>query len=408
MLDRLASLFRLERRSRLTDAEALMIFGAQPTSSGVSVTAQTALRSPATLGCVRVIAETIGSLPVHLYRRAEDGSRQRDRDHPSAALLAGEWAPWAGGTDVRTAMQMDALLHGAGYALVIRTGGRPREIHRLDPTQTAIDMTGSEPVFSSKVNGVETVYDWRDILYIATPGSAPGRSLCLIDAAREAIGLDLIMAQHQGRIFAGGARPSGVLKTGKGKLSNERMEFLRAQFNATYGGVDKSGRTVILEDEWDFKATQFNSVDMQFLELRKLAAQDIARAFKVPGTLVGDLDRGTWRNVEELSRQFVQMTLLPWLEVWQGALMRTLLTPEERRDLFAEFVVDDLLRGDLVARFTAFRQAIGGSWLTPNEARQMENRAPIEGGDKLILQAGQGAADASAGGAVSPALKAVA
>ena len=109
----------------------------------------------------------------------------------------------------------------------------------------------------------------------------------------------------------------------------------------------------------------------------------------MPGTLIGDLERATWRNVEELARQFLQFTLLPWLEVWQAAFTRTLLKPEERGDFFLEFVVDDLLRADLAARFAAYRNAVGGAWLTPNEARRLDNRPPVEGGDTLIRQAGQ-------------------
>jgi HK97 family phage portal protein len=189
-------------------------------------------------------------------------------------------------------------------------------------------------------------------------------------------------------LFANGARPSGVLEYAKA-VTPEILKRLRDSFNSAHAGGANAGKTLILEDGMSFKQLEFSSVDLQFLELRRFAIQEIARAFKVPGTLIGDLERATWRNVEELARQFLQFTLLPWLEIWQAALTRVLLTPAERSRYFLEFIVDDLLRGDLAGRFAAYRNAVGGAWLTPNEARQLDDRPPVKGGDELIRQAGQ-------------------
>lgn len=395
MLQALKRRLGIETRSALVNPspDLFALFGGLPTAAGMSVNAETALRSPTTLAACRAIAESMGALPLHLFRRGADGARERDGEHPAARLLAGDWAPWAGSVEMRTALQFDALLHGAGYALVVRVGGQARELHRLDPRNVTPDTTGTEPRFKVRENGVERLVDWRDILRIATPGSTYDRLVNLITLAREAIALDLVMAEHQSRLFANGARPSGLLKYPKA-LGAESMKRIRESFEATHGGGANSGRTLILEDGLDFEALQFSSADAQFLELRRFVIQEIARAFKVPGTLIGDLERATWRNVEELMRQFVQTTLMPWAEVWQSALERVLLTPDERREFFIEAVFDDLLRGDLAARFTAYRQATGGSWLTPNEIRALDNRPPIEGGDELIRQAGQ--ADATA------------
>ncbi|HEX2524827.1 MAG TPA: phage portal protein [Geminicoccus sp.] len=395
MFDRLKHFLGIEKRYDLASSspEMLALFGATPTAAGVSVSAESALRSPTTLAAVRAIAESVGSLPFHLYRRSADGSRERDNSHPAATLLAGDWCPWAGGVETKTGLQLDALLHGAACGQVIRTGSTPREIHRLDPRDVTRDTSGPEPRFKFSVNGVERTLDWRDVLYLPTPGSIGNRVVCLTHLAREAIALDLLMAEHQARLFSNGARPSGILKTGNKPLGPEVIKRLRESFNAAQAGGANSGRTLVLEDGMTFEPQQFSSTDSQFLELRRLVTQEIARAFKVPGTLIGDLDRATWRNVEELMRQFVQTCLMPWTEIWQSALERVLLTPEERREYFIECTFDDLLRGDLAGRFTAYRQATGGSWLTPNEVRALDNRPPIDGGDELIRQAGQ--ADAS-------------
>jgi len=394
MFTRLKSLLGIEHKhsSANPSPEMLALFGAGPTAAGINISAETALRSPTTLAAVRAIAESMGALPFHLYRRGAGASRERDGDHPAAAILGGDWCPWAGSTETRTALQLDALLHGAGYAQMVRTGTVPRELHRLDPRDVTRDTSGPEPRFKHRENGVERILHWRDVLYLPTPGSIGNRMVCLVHLAREAIALDLVMAEHQARLFSNGARPSGVLKHPK-VLGKEVAERLRDSFQAAQAGSGNSGKTLVLEDGMDFEALQFSSTDAQFMELRRLVTQEIARAFKVPGTLIGDLDRATWRNVEELMRQFVQTCLMPWAEIWQAALERVLLTPEERRSYFIEAVFDDLLRGDLAARFTAYRQATGGSWLTPNEVRALDNRPPVEGGDELIRQAGQ--ADAS-------------
>ncbi|HEX2527443.1 MAG TPA: phage portal protein [Geminicoccus sp.] len=397
MFERLKHFFGIEKRWDLASSspEILALFGATPTAAGVHVSAESALRSPTTLAAVRAISESVGSLPFHLFRRRPNGSRERDNDPPAAALLAGDWCPWSGAVESKTGLQMDALLHGAGLAQVIRTGTTPRELHRLDPRDVTRDTSGPEPRFKFSVNEIERTLDWRDTLYLPTPGSIGGRVVCLVHLAREAIALDLLMAEHQARLFSNGARPAGVLKYGKA-LPPDVAKRLRESFAAAQAGGGNSGKTLVLEDGMDFAPLQFSSTDSQFLELRRLVTQEIARAFKVPGTLIGDLDRATWRNVEELMRQFVQTCLMPWAEVWQSALERVLLTPEERREYFIEAVFDDLLRGDLAGRFTAYRQATGGSWLTPNEVRALDNRPPIDGGDELIRQAGQAEASTPA------------
>jgi HK97 family phage portal protein len=392
LFERIKTLFGAEARSLASPSRDLFaLFGMSPTVAGVSIGGETALRSPTTLAVCRVISESVGSLPIHLFRRGANGARERDSDHPAASILSGDWCPWAGGVETRTSMQLDALLHGAAYAQVVRVNGQPRELHRLDPTAVSRDFSGGEPRFKIREEGRERILDWRDVVYVPTPGSAPGRIINLTHCCREAIAVDIAMSDHQARLFKTGARPSGVLKYSK-MLGPEAAARLRESFSQAHSG-ENTGRTLVLEDGMEFEALQFSSVDLQFLELRRFAMQEIARAFKVPGTLIGDLDRATWRNVEELARQFLQFTLLPWLEVWQTALTRVLLTPEERKELFVEFIVDDLLRADLSARFTAYRNAVGGSWLTPNEARQLDNRAPVDGGDELIRQAGQAGAE---------------
>lgn len=398
MFERFARALGYERRA-LTEQQYPWL-ALPATAAGIAVSPDTALRSPATLAAVRVLTEAIGSLPVHVFVRGEGDARTRDKSHAASRLLSDDANPWTGAAELRMQLQLDALLHGAGYAQVIRTVARIRELHRLDPTKVTVDKSASgERQFKVKQDaGPDRILPWGDVIYLPTPGSTPDRPLKLIELAREAIAIDLVMARHQSRLFGNGARPSGLLKlpaAGPKRLGPETLDRLKASWEAAHGGGENAGRTAILEDGIEFQPLTFSSSDAQFLELRRFAVAEIARTFKVPLTLIGDLDRAVWRNVEELSRQFLQFSLLPWLEVWQSALTRVLFSPGERQTHFIEFIVDDLLRADLAARFTAYRNAVGGAWLTPNEVRAFDNRAPIEGGDELIRQAGQAGADVS-------------
>lgn len=382
-----------ERRGRLANpsAEFLAILGADTTD--LSVTPLTALRSPTALACVRSISETAATLPVHLYRRGQDGSKERIVDHPAAQLLAGDPNPWSGRTELMAAMQTDALLHGHALAQVVRAGGepRPRELHRLSPGAVTIDQDSSSLEIRFKISrqdGSSYILPFTDALFIPTPGWTPDRPLCILKEASHTIGLDIEMQKAQGRLFRNGTHPAGVVKH-KLPLSPEAKKRLRDSLKAWRESSDTSGGTLVLDEAMDFEPHVFNSVDAQFLELRRHTRQEIAAAFKIPLTFVGDLDRAVWRNLEQLVNQYLTFTMLPWLEVWKSGLERSLLTPDERRDHYFEFLISDLTRADIAARFVAYRSAAGGSWLSPNEVRALENLPPIEGGDDLILQAGQ-------------------
>lgn len=361
---------------------------APETAAGIAVTPSTALRSPTVLGCVRTLSEIVGSLPPHLYKRGAEGSRERDTGHEVAALLKAA-NPWTSGTEFRTRLMVDALLHGQAFARVIRARGRPKELHRLNPSGVTVKLNDkSEPEYHvSQKAGAPIVLRWRDVLHLQTPGSAIDDPLKLIDLAREAISLDLVMQRYEGRAFSSGARPSGIL-TVPGKTAPERRKAIHAEWEAAHGD-GAVGRTAILDDTMTWQAITRTMVENDFLQLRKHVAAEINRAFKIPEVLNGVTDRAVWRNVEELTTVFLEMTLTPWLDVWQAAYARCLLTPEEQGSHFIEFQVDALVRANLAARFNAYRQACGSSWMTPNEVRRLDNLPPHEGGDDLVLQAGQ-------------------
>jgi HK97 family phage portal protein len=388
MISAVLSFLGLERRSTLAhpSPELLALFGAVPTASGVSVTPATAMQSPAVYACVKVLSESVAQLPLILYQRTANDGKERASDHPLYQVLHDQANGWTSAFEFRMDMQQALCLHGNAYAFINRVAGSIAELIQL-PSETVtvdVDAVTMEPVYLvTGKDGAQRRYARRDIFHLRTLGN------CYVGAspirqAREAIGLGLTMERHAGRLFGAGARPSGVFKYAK-TLSKEALERLKKSFAAAHSGADNSGNTLILEDGMDFAPQEFKSVDLQFLELRRHQVAEVARIFRVPLHMLQDLERTTHGNAETMGREFVALTLLPWLKLWEGAIRRSLLAPEERASHYAEFLSDDLARADLAARYTAYAQAVTNGILNPNEIRAAENRPPYEGGDQFRL-----------------------
>lgn len=380
-------------------AEMLGLFGAGGmTAAGEPVGPESAMRVPAVAAAVRTISETIASLPIHVFQRAEDGGRERDREHPAAKVLERP-SPWCDAYTFRLRLVMDAIKHGRGIAVAARGGGEVRELHRVAPGVLRVeldDATGEPSYVLTPKTGGERTYRWQDVVEIV-PVPTDGAPPSLISLGREAIGFAMTLQKHGSRLFANGARPSGLLSF-EGALSATEIRNRVALWNAAHGG-GKSGGTAAMDRKATYVMLGLSSVDAQFLELWRFAILEIARVFRLPPHMLGELDRATHANSEEMGLQFVSYTLRPWLDMIEGALTRVLLTEAERETHFLEFQLDDLTRGNIVQRFAALRSAVGGPWMTPDEARAIENRPAIDGGDKLNAPQGVGnAAPADPGG----------
>lgn len=389
MLNQLKSFIGLQSKSTLANPspELIALFGATPTASGASVTPETAMRCPAVYASVKVIAESVAQLPLHLHRRRPDGGKERANDHPLAEILNGSANDWTSAFEFRQAMQVALLLYGNAFAHIGRVDGRIAELIPIPSSAVAVqtDPMTLEPRYAvTGADGVLRVYDRTEIFHLRTLGTSANVGLSPVLQAREAIGLALAMEEHGARLFSSGARPGGVFKYGK-TLGPDALKKLRDSFSSAFAGGGNAGRTMILEDGMDFTPLQFTSVDLQFLEMRRHQVAEIARVFRIPLHLLQDLERTTHANAESMGQQFLSLTLLPWLKMWEGAIRRSLLTPEERQEYFAEFLTDDLARADLAARFAAYSQAVTNGLLSPNEIRAAENRAPYPGGDQFRL-----------------------
>lgn len=365
-----------EVKATLTEFEAFGIFGIPPVTSGQTVTPASAMKVPAVTCAVTLIAETVGSLPVKLHDRA---TREALKDHPAYRLVHDEANPWTSAEALRVQLTTDALLHDrGGFAMLTRDGnGAPLEFHRIDPAQVKpVTTPAGEPAYLVRLADGERMMPYQDILHVAAFGGVSPVTL-----GREAIGLALAFERHIAQLFANGARPSGILSSPK-KLGDEGKTNLSASWRAAHGS-GRSGGVAVLDEGMSYDSVQMTLTDAQFAENRLEQIREIARIFRVPPPMLFELTRATWSNSEEMGRQFLQMTLKPWLASWTWAYARCLLSAEERRECYLEFVTDDLVTTNTAARATAFGQYRSAGVMTANEVRAGLNLPARTDGDEL-------------------------
>lgn len=349
------------------------MFGVVPTATGVSLSSEAALRVPAVSSAIRVISEAAASLDVTV--KSPDEKRVLT-DDPAAALLTGEANEWTTGYELIRDLLIDALKNDAGgLAWVNRVNGRPIEIIRHRPGVISVEyhQTTGEPAY--KINNRPEPA--ANIIHLRSPfGCAP------LSLAREAIAVAFVMERHASRLFGRGARPSGALMFPTG-MGEESVMKARAAWRATHEGEDAGGRTAILYDGAEFVPFTLNSTDAQFLENRKFQILEIARAFRVPPSMLFELDRATWSNTEQMGREFLVYCLEPWLRALEGALHRGLFLPDERKGRVIRFDRDDLTRADLNTRATVISSLISSRTINPNEGRNWLGMQPYDDGEEF-------------------------
>lgn len=346
------------------------------TASNVEVSSASAMRVPAVSCAVGIISEKIGDLPAKLYKQ---GTKETAREHTAYKLIHDEANPFTSAAQLRRDLTLDALLRGDGYALVNRAAdGRPLEFNRLDPAKVQNDAEDDgTPFYRVTVErGRQIRVEYPDMLHIQPIGGVSP-----IRLGREAIALAIAFERHIAGLFANGGRPSGVI-TAKKSLDAEAKKKLAASWFSTHSGTNAGG-TAILDEEMGYEQLSTTLADAQFAENRVEQIREIARAFRIPPTMLFELTRGTWSNTEEMARQFYTMTLKPWLTAWAWAYARCLLTPDERTGLYVEFVTDDLLTTDFSKKATALGQYRSMGALTGNEVRAMLNMPAHPEGDSL-------------------------
>ncbi|MCO6178824.1 phage portal protein [Ciceribacter sp. RN22] len=345
-------------------------------AGAVAVSGASALRVPAVASAVRVISEAAACLPVRIMERAEDGTETEAVNHPIGILLRGDVNPWTAGHELIRDLVAAALIRDyGGMAFVNRIGDEVREIVRYQESTISVqyDSRTGEPAY--RIEG--TVRPAGEILHVRGPFDKSPVTL-----AAEAIGVAREMERHAGNLFRKGARPSGVIQfPDKASISPQAIKRMMESWRAAHEGSDNSGKTAALFSGGVFNAMTFKSTDAQFLELRKFQILEIARIFRVPPSMLFELDRATWSNSEQMGREFLTYTLEPWLRIIETSFSRALFTREERMRYRILLDRDDLTRADLTARATAISSLISAKVLNPNEARGWLDLARYDGGD---------------------------
>jgi len=357
------------------------------TVAGVSVGPQTALRCAPAFACIRAIGETIETVPLHLHRRLPDGGRERVTDHPAARVLRGP-CEFMTTSEFKLTLGMHLATHGNFFAWIGRNvAGDPVELIPLGHGRVSVktDDSTMAPVYTLSTASGQRTLDRAELLHVRGPGLDPYKGDSPTELAREPIALALVLEKYAAGLFGRGARPAGVLKMG-GRITNEAtLARLRSGFESLYRGGDNAGRVAILEDGTEWVPMQMSSTDAQFLELRRLQIQEISRYWRVPLSMIGDLERATWSNCEALALQFIQFTMLPLFKSIADALALSLLRPEERDDYFFDWVVDDFVKADLAARMQAYATAVSHGIMSPDECRALDNRGPVPDGSGAIF-----------------------
>ena len=365
-------------------------------SSGKAVNERTAMQMTAVYACVRILSEAIAGLPLHLYRYADNGSKEKALDNPLYFLLHDEPNPEMTSFVFRETLMTHLLLWGNAYAQIIRNGkGEVLALYPLMPNKMEVDRDENGALYytytrtkeeANSKDGDSTVrLTPYDVLHIPGLGFDGLVGYSPIAMAKNAIGMAMACEEFGAKFFANGASPSGVLEH-PGILKDP--ERVRESWNAAYGGSANSHKVAVLEEGMKYTPISISPNEAQFLETRKFQINEIARIFRVPPHMVGDLEKSSFSNIEQQSLEFVKYTLDPWVIRWEQSLSRALFTPDEKKSYFFKFNVDGLLRGDYQSRMSGYATARQNGWMSANDIRELENQDRIsaeQGGDLYLV-----------------------
>jgi len=349
-------------------------------ASGQPVTPENALHIIAVYSAIRLLAESVGSLPLIVYERLPNGGKRRAVEHPLYRLLHDAPNDEMTAVVFRETLQAHLGAWGNAFAQIVRDrGGRVMALWPLRPDRMTVTRNAAGQL-EYHYEGVREPFAADEILHIPALSFDGLVGYSPISLARQGLWLLQAAEAYGARFFENDARPGVVLKH-PGKLSEDAYKHLKSSWEEAHSGVDKAHKPAILEEGMDISTVGIPPQDAQFLETRKFQIAEIARLYRIPPHMLGDLDRATFSNIEQQGIEFVVYTLRPWLVRWEQAIWLRLLTPAERKRYFVEHLVDGLLRGDVKSRYEAYAIGRNGGWLSANDIRELENMNPIEGGD---------------------------
>lgn len=365
------------------------------TTSGKPVNERTAMQTTAVYSCVRILAEAVASLPLHVYRYTDAGKEQVV-DHPLYHILHDEPNPEMTSFIFRETLMSHLLIWGNAFCQIIRDGaGRVLGLYPLLPNKVEVDRTENGKLVYYYSRNSEKNPNFKeygrialraeDVLQIPGLGFDGLVGYSPIAMAKNAVGMTLACEEYGASFFANGANPGGVLEH-PGVLKDPKK--VRDSWNEVYRGTGNAHKVAVLEEGMKYQQIGIPPEEAQFLETRKFQINEIARLYRIPPHMVGDLEKSSFSNIEQQSLEFVKYTLDPWVIRWEQSLQKALLLPEEKKEYFIKLNVDGLLRGDYQSRMSGYATARQNGWMSANDIRELEDFNPIpeeEGGNLYLI-----------------------
>lgn len=397
---RVAWAHRSHAQSDLKNPAAWLLeaLGIRRTASGVDVTPSTALEAVPFFAAVRNICEDLGSLPLVLYRRAGERARERAREHPLYSILHDVPNPEMDSLQFVETMQAHATLRQCGYAEIVRSpvDGSPLELWPLHPDRVrpfrlpdgsrAYRITLPEGEKTESGQTSDTLFD-EQVFRLRSISLDGWDGLSLVDVGRESLGLTIALELYGAEFFGNDATPGGFFEH-PGEMGEEAQKRFLTSLEKKHRGVGlgRKHKAMILEEGMKFAKGGLQNDQAQFLETRKYQVEEAARLARIPLHMIGAMDRATFSNIEHQGIDYVVHTIRPRAVRWERAISLQLLTPKERSEFYARFLLDALMRGDLKSRYDAY--AVGRQWgfLSANDICEMEERNPLPSGGDIYLE----------------------
>ena len=351
------------------------------TTSGKAVNERSAMQMTAVYACVRILSEAIASLPLHVYRYTDTSGKEKAIQHPLYLRLHDEPNPEMSAFSFRETLMTHLLLWGNAFSQIIRNGrGEVIALYPLMPDRMTVDRDSAGRLYYAytRSDGDARTMGQKSMVVLAPPDvlHIPGLGFdglvgySPIAMAKNAIGMGLACDEYGASFYQNGAQPGGVLEH-PGVVKDPKR--VRDSWNAIYQGSGNAHRVAVLEEGMAYKPISVSPEQAQFLETRKFQIDEIARIFRVPPHMVGDLEKSSFSNIEQMALEFVKYSLAPWIARWEQAMQRALFSQDEKKRFFIRFNVEGLLRGDFKSRIESYAVGIQNGFYCPNDVRDLEN-----------------------------------
>lgn len=371
----------------LTDPKGWQTLGVGPTWAKIAVRDTTQLQITTAWSAVRLIAETVGTLPLHLYRKTAKG-RERAVDDPRYELVRWQPCDYMTAPEWKESMVVSIATMGQAYNPVTRfeSTGRVISIESVHKSrvQPEVQRDGSITWWLTDRHGQRRACTRRDILPVRGFGNAGElEGFAPHHIHSNSLGLSVAMEKYAAEFFGSGGRPQGILKT-KAEFGEKSRDQIRAGFAKYLQDSRERGELPVLDGETEYQAVSTPNNEAQFIEARKLQIAEIARIYRVPLHMLMETEKASYNNTEQANKHFLDYTLLAYLTRIEASLNSCLLDPAERaQGMYFEFDVNNLLRGDSTQRADYYLKMRTAGAITQNEIRQRENMALVEGADDL-------------------------